>query len=100
MRARRFSSPLPARGERSDRHGDPGERGPPRTPLSLAFADRGPSPQPSPRKSGARGHSSHTGAAAMTAPPLLDVRDLTVEFATRRGVVRAVRRVDIYVAKG
>jgi peptide/nickel transport system ATP-binding protein len=32
--------------------------------------------------------------------PLLDVRDLTVEFATRRGTVRAVERVDIRVAKG
>ena len=27
--------------------------------------------------------------------PLLDVRDLTVEFATRRGIVRAVQHVDI-----
>jgi peptide/nickel transport system ATP-binding protein len=36
----------------------------------------------------------------MTAPPLLDVSDLTVEFATRRGVVRAVQHVDISVAKG
>ena len=27
----------------------------------------------------------------MTAQPLLDVRDLTVEFATRRGTVKAVR---------
>ena len=36
----------------------------------------------------------------MTAPPLLDVNDLTVEFATRRGVVRAVQHVDISVAKG
>jgi peptide/nickel transport system ATP-binding protein len=32
--------------------------------------------------------------------PLLDVRDLTVEFTTRRGVVRAVQHVDIAVAKG
>ena len=32
--------------------------------------------------------------------PLLDVRDLTVEFATRRGTVRAVQHVDITVAKG
>jgi peptide/nickel transport system ATP-binding protein len=32
--------------------------------------------------------------------PLLDVRDLTVEFATRRGTVRAVERVSISVAKG
>src|SRR6266568_4699103 len=36
----------------------------------------------------------------MTAPPLLDVKDLTVEFATRRGVVRAVQHVNISVAKG
>src|SRR4026207_1900855 len=35
-----------------------------------------------------------------TAVPLLDVRDLTVEFSTRRGVVRAVQHVDISVAKG
>jgi peptide/nickel transport system ATP-binding protein len=35
-----------------------------------------------------------------TALPLLDVRDLTVEFSTRRGVVRAVQHVDISVAKG
>ena len=32
--------------------------------------------------------------------PLLDVRDLTVEFATRRGIVRAVQNVDLTVAKG
>ena len=32
--------------------------------------------------------------------PLLDIRDLTVEFATRHGVVRAVEHVDISVAKG
>ena len=36
----------------------------------------------------------------MTAQPLLDVRDLTVEFSTRRGVVKAVHHVDISVAKG
>ena len=36
----------------------------------------------------------------MTAIPLLDVRDLTVEFSTRRGIVRAVEHVDISVAKG
>ena len=36
----------------------------------------------------------------MTAMPLLDVRDLTVEFATRRGTVRAVQHVNISVAKG
>src|SRR5258706_208252 len=39
--------------------------------------------------------------AAMTeAVPLLDVADLTVEFSTRRGVVRAVEHVDVRVAKG
>jgi peptide/nickel transport system ATP-binding protein len=32
--------------------------------------------------------------------PLLDVRDLTVEFQTRRGIVRAVQHVDVTVAKG
>jgi len=31
---------------------------------------------------------------------LLDVRDLTVEFATRRGTVQAVKRIDLRVAKG
>jgi peptide/nickel transport system ATP-binding protein len=36
----------------------------------------------------------------MTAPPLLDVNDLTVEFATRRGIVKAVQHVNITVAKG
>jgi peptide/nickel transport system ATP-binding protein len=36
----------------------------------------------------------------MAAPALLDIRDLTVEFATRRGTVRAVEHVDISVAKG
>jgi len=36
----------------------------------------------------------------MTAQPLLDVNDLTVEFATRRGIVKAVQHVDIAVAKG
>ena len=32
--------------------------------------------------------------------PLLDVQDLTVEFATRRGIVRAVQHINISVAKG
>jgi len=31
---------------------------------------------------------------------LLDVKDLTVEFATRRGIVRAVQNVDLSVGKG
>ena len=29
----------------------------------------------------------------MTAQPLLDVQDLTVEFTTRRGIVKAVQKV-------
>ncbi|WP_407186116.1 dipeptide ABC transporter ATP-binding protein [Bradyrhizobium centrosematis] len=36
----------------------------------------------------------------MTAQPLLDVQDLTVEFSTRRGIVKAVQHVNISVAKG
>src|SRR5690349_23424344 len=36
----------------------------------------------------------------MTAQPLLDVQDLTVEFTTRRGIVKAVQHVDVTVAKG
>jgi len=32
--------------------------------------------------------------------PLLDIKNLTVEFATRRGIVRAVQHVNITVAKG
>jgi peptide/nickel transport system ATP-binding protein len=36
----------------------------------------------------------------MTSLPLLDINDLTVEFATRRGVVKAVQHVDIQLGKG
>jgi peptide/nickel transport system ATP-binding protein len=36
----------------------------------------------------------------MTPQPLLNVKDLTVEFSTRRGIVKAVQHVDISVAKG
>src|SRR6059058_571140 len=36
----------------------------------------------------------------MTAQPLLYVQDLTVEFTTRRGIVKAVQHVNISVAKG
>ena len=32
--------------------------------------------------------------------PLLEVKDLTVEFSTRRGIVKAVQHIDIAVAKG
>jgi peptide/nickel transport system ATP-binding protein len=35
-----------------------------------------------------------------TAVPLLDVKDLTVEFSTRRGIVKAVQHVDVTIAKG
>src|SRR3984885_4968418 len=40
------------------------------------------------------------GRETMNALPLLDVNDLTVEFATRRGIVKAVQHVNISVAKG
>jgi peptide/nickel transport system ATP-binding protein len=36
----------------------------------------------------------------MTGQPLLDISNLTVEFATRRGIVKAVQHVNIHVAKG
>jgi peptide/nickel transport system ATP-binding protein len=36
----------------------------------------------------------------MTAQPLLEVNDLTVEFVTRRGIIKAVQHVNISVAKG
>ena len=38
--------------------------------------------------------------SAASTLPLLDIRDLTVEFATRRGAVRAVQHVSLSVAKG
>jgi peptide/nickel transport system ATP-binding protein len=39
--------------------------------------------------------------SAPAAPPLLlDIRNLTVEFATRRGTVRAIEQVDLRVSKG
>ncbi len=36
----------------------------------------------------------------MTSPSLLDIKNLTVEFATRRGTVQAVKAIDVSVAKG
>ncbi len=36
----------------------------------------------------------------MTTTPLLDIKNLTVEFATRRGTVQAVKSIDIQVRKG
>jgi peptide/nickel transport system ATP-binding protein len=46
--------------------------------------------------------TANVTAASATAEaiPLLDVEDLTVEFATRRGTVRAVQHVTIKVGKG
>jgi ABC-type glutathione transport system ATPase component len=44
--------------------------------------------------------SIRSGGRDMTAQPLLDVNDLTVEFATRRGIVKAVQHVNMSVAKG
>jgi peptide/nickel transport system ATP-binding protein len=38
--------------------------------------------------------------SAASTLPLLDIHDLTVEFATRRGTVRAVQHVNLSVAKG
>ena len=37
---------------------------------------------------------------APPAVPLLDIKDLTVEFSTRRGIVKAVQHINIAVAKG
>ncbi|HEY3658735.1 MAG TPA: ABC transporter ATP-binding protein [Steroidobacteraceae bacterium] len=39
-------------------------------------------------------------AYLMTAIPLLDIRNLTVQFSTRRGVVKAVQKVDLTIGKG
>jgi peptide/nickel transport system ATP-binding protein len=36
----------------------------------------------------------------MNETPLLEIKDVTVEFATRRGIVRAVEQVNISLAKG
>src|SRR5215831_10681993 len=45
-------------------------------------------------------HRRPAAEDVMTAQPLLDVQDLTVEFTTRRGIVKAVQHVNISVAKG
>src|SRR5579871_3413192 len=37
---------------------------------------------------------------APPAMPLLDIKDLTVEFSTRRGIVKAVQNINIAVGKG
>ena len=45
--------------------------------------------------------STHAAKSSETpSGPLLEVRDLTVEFATRRGIVTAVSKVDLTLAKG
>ena len=36
----------------------------------------------------------------MTQPPLLEVKDLSLEFRTRSGSVRALQHVNLQVAKG
>jgi peptide/nickel transport system ATP-binding protein len=36
----------------------------------------------------------------MSEAPLLEIKDVTVEFATRRGIVRAVEQINISLAKG
>jgi peptide/nickel transport system ATP-binding protein len=54
-------------------------------------------------RNGVREGRAMTAAAILNAPaeiPLLDVRDLTVEFSTRRGTVQAVKHVDVTVGKG
>jgi oligopeptide/dipeptide ABC transporter ATP-binding protein len=43
---------------------------------------------------------STRGRAEVTGHPLLEIRDLTVEFATPRGTVRAVRGVSLDVRRG
>jgi peptide/nickel transport system ATP-binding protein len=52
------------------------------------------------RESHLRGDHAQENECDMNALPLLDVNDLTVEFATRRGIVKAVQHVNIAVAKG
>jgi len=48
-----------------------------------------------------KSRKSRPAATSIVGPlPLLEVQDLTVEFATRRGIVRAVEHVNLSVAKG
>src|SRR5581483_10940844 len=44
--------------------------------------------------------SCYSNEPNMTARPLLQVKDLTVEFSTRRGIVKAVQHVNITVGRG
>jgi peptide/nickel transport system ATP-binding protein len=49
------------------------------------------------------GKTMSDGLPLSNAPPpvpLLDIKDLTVEFSTRRGIVKAVKNIDLSVAKG
>src|SRR6187549_490236 len=43
---------------------------------------------------------SHLISNAPPPVPLLDIKDLTVEFQTRRGIVKAVKNIDLQVSKG
>ena len=61
-RATHLTSPLPVYGERSDRLGDPGE-GRRRCHNSHRMRRESPSPQPSPRKGGAREQTRHGNVA-------------------------------------
>src|SRR6185503_17436420 len=56
--------------------------------------------QPAGRRSARHRRPAAENLTMANAVPLLDVRDLTVEFSTRRGIVRAVEHVNISVAKG
>src|SRR5262249_18079080 len=47
-----------------------------------------------------RSATAHLRQPMTETVPLLDVADLTVEFSTRRGIVRAVEHVDVRIAKG
>src|ERR1700753_2985429 len=71
-------------------------------PLTPTLSPPPPSPQGGLRRTRERGEGARraSGGFEMVAQPLLDVHDLTVEFTTRRGVVKAVQHVDISVAKG
>lgn len=48
------------------------------------------------------GHAAKSSGKSSETPSgtLLQVRDLTVEFATRRGIVTAVSKVDLTLGKG
>src|SRR5437868_6817253 len=71
--------------------------------LSGRCADaRGVLLQPARRRIAGRGRSATANLRYILkgALPLLDVSDLTVEFSTRRGRVRALERVSLRVGKG